>query len=515
MNFALAKTLYEQGQYKVALADLYAFMRAYPAAPEVASAAELILNYYNTRSDFKGLVKVSDKMLALKPRGDELGRRLASVRSKALVKRLDEQIKGQKGFDQFAQGKSYLQTALTSGDASLRSAAFEQALGRSKSERDIETFLKTAFAVAKNEPTATKRADLLNSMADETLAISRFNLTLKIWARNLNDRGVPAGGRAAASEKTVKLAMMLHDFERLAANLVERPPAPLPGETLKGARQVMAGVLDSPTPVSARLITAFTAGAQSDEDWLTLFKAQGKMTAATRASVLKNIRARCAQGQSILCKWSALEPALINLAKFKTQLTSVPPTIANVEPTAVRMNAELEELKNLRGGGDAQLDVVVTLASADAFDAFAGFLNRAAAANPDVAPVLKAKVSEGEQSARDARLQCKTIIQSAGLLSPVNAACARGRTPTVLEAVRWPAGPAVVAPTADPRSPEIDELQKKIFVDRKDWKAFFDLAESYLKRRNYHHAAATAAYGTSLFPQNQEEFNAVTGLREP
>ena len=52
LTFTLAKTYYEQGFYSTALNDLFSFMKTHPSAREVESAAELILNYFNTRSDF-------------------------------------------------------------------------------------------------------------------------------------------------------------------------------------------------------------------------------------------------------------------------------------------------------------------------------------------------------------------------------------------------------------------------------------------------------------------------------
>jgi len=58
---------------------------------------------------------------------------------------------------------------------------------------------------------------------------------------------------------------------------------------------------------------------------------------------------------------------------------------------------------------------------------------------------------------------------------------------------------------------DIDQAEKKIFVNRKDWKLYFDLAELYLAKGMWHHASATSIYGISSFAANQEEFEALLG----
>ncbi len=510
--FTLAKTYYEQGFYDHALEDLYQFMKRYPEGREVPSAVELILNYFNTRSDFKSIVDWSDKMLALKPRNAELRTRLQSVRSKALLKRLDEQVKTQKGYDQFAQGKSYLQTALSAGDAKLRSAAFEQALGRSRAEKDIETFLKTAFVMAKAETNPQKRADLLNSMADETLAITRFNMTENIWRKILEDGKVPGPARTQAFEKMTKLSVMMHDLPQVTAMMASSYASTLTPDTRKAIKQQLTGVLESAISMPAKSLQSLLAQAQSDEEWLELFKAQTKMPENLRRDLLAKVAARCHKGQgSALCKWSTWPQSAGHIAQFVAGTRTAPTTIASVEPVAGKMNAVLEELKFSSGSGEPQLDILIALGSGDVYQGFATYLNRTADANKQIAAILKSKANESMNSAKSSRAQCQKVIATANLISPTNQACSSGRLPTLSDALRWRKPLPLASTNADPKGSDILEQQKALFLNHKDWKLYFDVSELYLNKHMWNHAAATATFATSTFPQNQEEFDAILG----
>jgi len=517
LNFALAKTYYEQGYYDHALGDLYQFMKRYPNSKEVGSASELILNYFNTRSDFKGLVDWSQRMLALGLTDKELRQHLQDVRSKALLKRLDERVKSQKGYDVFSQGKSYLQTALTAGDSSLRSAAFEQALGRSKSEKDIETFLTTAKLMAKGEPDLQKRMDLLSSMGDETLAISRYYQTLQTWRRVVEDPKVTSKMRAQVYEKMVKLALMLHDVNVLAqlwSGSNFKWMMEVSSETKRAAQQQLVGIMDSKAELPAVLFTGFTKLSTSDDDWLPLFKAQFKAPSETRQEIVRKIAAGCRESlQTPLCKWSNWNRAARDIASFVSTTQTAAPALTSVEPMAQKLNGLLEEFRGFGGSGDPQLDIFVALGTGQLYQGFGDLLDRIAQAAPEVAPILKQKAAESKGSAAKSRNQCKTIIASAKLISPMNLYCESRSValPSLEQAFKWPKTTHMNPPTTDPRANDIDQAEKKIFVNRKDWKLYFDLAELYLAKGMWHHASATSIYGISSFAANQEEFEALLG----
>jgi len=80
-----------------------------PPLAKRPDAADLILHYFNIRSDYKGLALWSQKILDLKTPNPTLPSSSPNVHSKAQLRRLDEQVKTQKGYDITSQGKSYLQ----------------------------------------------------------------------------------------------------------------------------------------------------------------------------------------------------------------------------------------------------------------------------------------------------------------------------------------------------------------------------------------------------------------------
>lgn len=511
LNFTLAKTFYEQGYYDHALDDLLQFMKNYPKAKEVDSAADLILYYFNTRNDFSGLLTWTQRMLSLRLRKD-LRDRLQTVRSKAALKQLDEQVKNQKNYDVFSQGKGYLQQALSSGDTSLRSAAFEQALARSKSEKDIETFLKAATAMAKSESKAQKRADIMNSAGDETLAITRFYQTLSIWEKTLADTRVPAPQRQAQFEKIVKLSLMLRDLPRLN-RLVSQPMlSNLSPETQKSLQQEIGSLLESPVEVPAGLFSYFAANASTDEDWVAIYTAQFKAPDNLRSSVLQKIASRCQTSlSSSLCKWSGWPKVEFSLQRFALELQKMPPNLTSVEPSARNLATLLATFRAYEGSNDPSLDIMLTLATAQAYQNFAKFLQQTAQANKEVAPILNQKAAESLAVAKKNRQQCRTIINSSSLVAPINAACLKGALPSLSEALRWRNPRRISPPNTDPRPGDTDEQQKKLFTSHKEWKPYFDIAETYLNAKYWNHAAATAVYGIATFPQSREEFSAILG----
>jgi hypothetical protein len=512
LNFTLIKTIYEQGFYEESLANLLDFMKKFPKAREVDSAADLILFYFNTRGDFKGLAEWTQKMLAVNPGGPDLRKRLQDVRSKALLRRLDEQVKSQKDYDVFAQGKSYLQTALDSQDSGLRSEAFKQALARSKSEKDVETFIKTATLMARSEAHPQKRSDLMLSTADETLAITRFYETLRTWRGVSTDSKYSAQTRSRAFEKMVKLLLMLRDFPGLAELAKSPQMTSLSDSTKKTFAQEIGLLLESDANVPVSLLRHYIMNIPDEDAWAILFRAQYKIASTLRQTVLQKVASHCRGSMSTAaCKWTMWPDLIAKINRFKAQAQQSPTQVQAVEPLATAMAGLLAHLKAYQGSGDPQLDIMVGLASAEVYTGFGAFLERTAKANPALAPILRQKSGESYRSANKARSDCKTIVVSAGLVSPTNSVCGEQGLPSLERALKWPRISANKTTSRDPTDAGIAEMQKKLFLDRKDWKLYFDLAESYLNKGYLHHAAATSLYGMANFQQNEEEFNAVLG----
>jgi hypothetical protein len=394
----------------------------------------------------------------------------------------------------------------------MRSAAFEQALGRAKEEKDIETFLQAAEAMAKAEPKPQRRAELLASVGDETLAISRFYRTLQTWRRAAETTGATPGLRAQALEKMAKLGILLRDLSLLAEIAANPAISQASPETRQSLNREIGAALQSPIDSPAGLSQSFAASASSDEDYLAAFKGQFKMSSGARSQFLARLASRCGGSMATpACKWSGWPGALSAVEAFDGAMRSAPTSLESIEPQAGKLAMAMSQVKALSGSGDPQLDILLALGSAKAYQAFADYLLRAAQANPPAAQILQQKAKESQTSARASQAECRTIIASANLVSPTNAACASGRPTDLAGALRWPRSVASRPPTSDPRSADIDELQKKIFANRTDPKLYSDLAELYLAKRQPHHAAAVAAYAMSVFPQNRDDFGEPLG----
>jgi tetratricopeptide (TPR) repeat protein len=515
LNFALCKAYFEQGYYGRAVKDLYGLMKRFPNSHEAVDSADLILSYFNTRSDFKGLASWSKKLMDLHNPNKQLQAHLEDVHSKAQLHRLDEQVKQAKDYDVASQGRSYLATALSINDSSLRSAALQQALGHSKEERDIETFLKTAQAMAKVEKDAKKRAEIWNSMGDETLAITRFYQAMDIYYHIAGDTTLEGPARNAAYDKVVKIASMLHDPNRLA-NLLNQPMARnLPKETKDSMDQQMMSMLDS-SIVLPEALQNYLLHSADDKRVMTMFKAQSKLAPNVRKTLQARVNSQCSGAANApICKWIKWPLMASRITAFQLEMTRVPAAMTAIDPSATKMTGLLDATKAYENSGEPQVDVLITLGNAQIYQAFAGFLQRAAAANKDVAQILEAKAQESLQAAKTSQGQCGRVISAANLQSSRLAQLCNsggGRGIASIEST-IESGPAtrLSPPNRDPRDQDITDMQKGIFAKRDDWKSYLSLGESYLNHRDFYHAAATGMMARSAFPQSEEEFNAITG----
>lgn len=514
LSFALAKAYYDQGYYKTAFTNLYAFIKKFPNAREAEGAADLVLHYYNTRSDFKGLATATDKMLKLGVKNATLVAHLKEVNSKAQLKRLDEQVKTRKGYDVLSQSRSYLQTAMELKDSGLRSAALEQALARSKSEKDVETFLATAGTMAKVEKDPKKKSDILNSMADETLGITRFYQSLNILGTITNDASIPPNVRTAALEKSLKIAAMVRDPEKIA-NLLRNPLIKsVSAETKSSVTQQLMTMLESPVSLPVVIQDYLAKSATTDENLLVLFKAQTRLSAAVQKPLQDKIRSFCAgpsARSATTCKWAFWSGQRAKIAAFTEIAGKAPLQLQAIEGVAGKMTETLDGMRVFEGSGDPQLDMLAATGNAQIFNSFASYLERCASANKEVAPVLKQKANESLIAAKKSLGQCQTISQSAAMISPANNLCQQRGIASVEQVLTWKQRSALASLSRDPGDQGIIDQQKAIFVARDNWKAYFSLGEAYLEKKNWQHAIATAALGRSTFPQSEEEFNAIMG----
>jgi tetratricopeptide (TPR) repeat protein len=513
LNFALAKAYFEQGYYDRAFKDLYGIMSRFPSARETADAADLILSYFNTRSDYKGLASWTEKMLALNLTDSNLKAHLNDVHSKAQLHRLDEQVKTQKGYDVMSQGKSYLQAALSIGDSGLRSAALQQALGHSKEERDVDTFIRTAMAMAKVERDPKKRSEIWNSMADESLAITRFYQAMTVYQHIAGDGSLSPADRQTGFDKTVKIAAMLHDPDKIVSLLMQPMAKSLPEDTRSSAEQQLMSMFENsvalPEPAQQYLLQI----ANDDKKLLSLFKNQAHLTPAVRGRLMSRINGDCSRGSAApVCKWTKWPMMADRIGAFGRDMASSQPKMQGIDPAAQKMSGLLDATKAYEGSGEPQVDIMVALGNAQIYLAFAGFLKHVADANKEFAQILNAKADESFKASKTSQEQCGKILQSANLQSSKFSSLCQSRGMASISATLENGATIRISPPGrDSAEKDILDQERSLFVKRDEWKTYFNLAESYLNHRDWHHAAATSVMARSAFPQSEEEFNAVLG----
>jgi tetratricopeptide (TPR) repeat protein len=508
LNFVIVKGIYEQGLYSQALPEIANFIKRFPkSTTECEAAADLLLDYFNTRSDFKGLTEWSQKLLAIPSLPPSLRTRLTTVKSKAMLKQIDEQVKGKTGYDPFAQGKVYFETAMSLQDETLRSAALEQALAKSKAEKDIGTFLRVARTISASEKTPDKRAQILSASGDQTLAIGRFYQTLGLWREVLRTPGISPALQQRTQEKILQLSLMLKDWNEMLAS-----SRGVNSTLASSVRSQLAEGMESAASIPESVVGSLDFHSLTDQDLTSFYKGMFKTSGGSQQRIASEANARCQRSkEGSLCRWLHAGNATQALTNFANSSRKAPATLESIEKVANSLNGYLQQTKEFTETGDPQLDIFGSLHTAQGYLYFTEYLNRTAAQNPSVAQVLKTKADESKQNGQRERAQCQKIITQASLISPINKQCYKGEPASLATSMSWSQIVADSGRGIDPKSPEIDELQKKIFSDATKATYYLDLAAVYFKKKYYHQALAVAQFGSSTFSAAKEDFAVIQG----
>jgi hypothetical protein len=331
------------------------------------------------------------------------------------------------------------------------------------------------------------------------------------------DRSLEPAVRNAAFEKNVKIASMLHDPNRLSFLLTQPMARNLPKATSDSMDQQLMGMLDSGVVLPEGLQTYLLKNAD-DKRVMTLFKSQSHLSEGAKRSLQARVHSQCAGGSGMaICKWVKWPLMSSKIAAFQAEMSKAPATMQAIDPAATKMTGLLDATKAYEGSGEPQVDVLVTLGNAQIYKAFAGFLQRAAVANKDVAQILQSKAQESLQAAKTSEDQCGRIVSSARLQSSkLSELCGSAHdssraiasvNATLEKGVSLRLSP----PPKDPRDQDVMDQEKSIFAKRDDWKSYLTVGETYLNHHLYYHAAATGMMARSAFPQSEEEFNAILG----
>jgi len=511
LNFLLVKSQYEQGFFPESLAKLEQFAKTFAKDKRAIDAGELILDYYNTRNDFGGLEVWSGKLLALKLPHPAFNEKLGRIKKQAKAKFIHEKVRSLAGYDDFSQGKSYLSVALSSGNEALKDMALQEALAKSKRERDIQTFLKAASLMADKEKKLDKKADILKSVAREYIKVTQYYKGIAALGQIHGESKFVEKERMTAYEEALSNALVLRDWT-LVSTLAKNPLfGKVNATTTTRMKEQLGDLIESPVAVPPDLVAMVLRSNPSDATLLSLYKGQYKLGANLQKSVLDEVRRRCGkESKQAYCLWSQLNTMNANRLKFLGSLKTAPESMESIQTLAPQLMQVTGELRTLENSGDPQLDVAVAIHAAEVFTGFGEFLGRAAAKNADLKTVLLQKSQETLTSAKQYRDKCKMYAEK-GLISPATKFCASGTNVAVRSFLEWPVARGGGGKGSDPTSDRIEELQRTLFAAKDGVEPMLGLAKEYYDRQHFRHATAAATYGMALYKSHEADFRAILG----
>jgi TolA-binding protein len=507
-NFALAKAIYDQGFYQPAMAKLLEFMKKFPNTSFAVDSANLILDYYNIKSDFQGLMDWGGKILALNLPNKELNEKVKTIREQAKYKKLQAQVETSDSFDGFAQGKSYLANAANIQNVELRNLALSKALEASKREKDLDTFFKAATSIASKESDAGKKAEIELSMSQEHVKMGNF-LTAKNFYTKILSSSAPPASKQLAFSSLLTMSMALRDWDTLAQLVGNSNWSSAPDAAKQQLKDLAGNALESPIPISASMVKVMKSIGSSPNLALGMWKAQSRLPSGLSGLKSSMIDSTCSSGPSAaVCKWQSLAQADRQSKVVINSMNSASGDLTQMEQIANQFAGSTQSYSSLEGSSDAAIDVISSLRQSELYAKFAQYLKKVAAANAQIAQMINAKSQETLKTAKAFQERCQKIISSAALYSPVNKYCMQGKSPSIAEAMSW---------STQVSSPETKHVaEKDLSAEKKDVFANYDgerilkLAKAFWDKGAYHYSAAASVYGLGL-GVSSGDFKAILG----
>ncbi|MBS1960068.1 MAG: hypothetical protein JST80_11380 [Bdellovibrionales bacterium] len=512
LEFLRLKLQYEQGFVPQAIEELFAFMRPRKNTKKGKDAGELILDYFNTLNDFTGLEYWADKILALRVADGAFVAKVQKIKKQAKDRVVEEKIKTAVGYDAFSQGKSYLAAAMSSNDETVKNAVLQEALAKSKAEKDIQTFFEAARLMAKKESNPNKRVAILRSIAQENMKVGRFYHGIEQLKVTSGEPGIDKKTSSSLWEDAVNTAVILHDRSKIRELIQDPRFAQTSSASKNRIREQMADALDSPMELTDGEAEILFRIGLSEESLLGLYKAKGRLAPAIAARVDQEARGHCGRSSKVpLCQWlifQSLEPKRVQVLNF---LKTAPTSLQSLEGVAGKFMEMARQYQAMEGSADAHLETAISIRGREVYQGFAGYLTRVAAANPSLKNDIMAKANESLGSAKVYQQKCLTIRQKSVAANPAMKFCSATTPPSFNDMLSWTKLSHSNAIKSDPDSDAILNLRKSIFSAKEAADPTLKLAEAYLQARADHHAVAMANYGISLYPAREADFKAVMG----
>ncbi len=498
LNFVYLKTMYEQGFYDFVIPSLYKFISRFATSPYATDAVDLILDYYNTINDLKGLTASASKLLAMGIPNPKLNQHIRGIQTSASFKRVEKQIQSALGYNNSAEGKQYLNAALSSGDASLIDAALKEALNLSKSEKDIDTFFNSANALVEKELKLERKSDLLNSIASENIKLTRFVGAEQAFIR-IFQLGANQEIKLKSFSERIKIALLLRDVKTLGALSEYAEWTSLDDELKKRSYALAIDLLLSGAAPPQSLLQKLTQDSMDENTLVLLYRSKGLLLSQFQQKIFTAIQNLCfQQSQSVLCRWKKLDLSENISGKFIASLSStslIPESLELKGNEFVSIDKIYREIEN---SGDPYLDSMVTIKSHFLYSKFADFLGKMSDKNPSLQEPLRQKMNESLSAARKFQQSCQNIITSAALPQRYSGFCIGIQNISIDTFLSKPIRSFGTRSSKDPMNKKILELQKKLLAGEDRLRSILSLAKEYLLMGNNSHAAGTANFGLSL-----------------
>lgn len=510
--FLLIKSEYEQGFLPESLDKLYEFIKAFPRTAQARDASELILDYFNTKSDFTAISFWADRIGSVRGLDPAYRKRLTLLAKQSKSRLLEEKIKEAKGYSEFAVGKSYLNAALASADTGFTTLALREALAKSKAERDFRTFFKAAAALAEKEKDLEKRTSIGRSISQEYRKLTRYYESVDASRRIQNDAAYPAKTRVAALEDEINTLLVLRDMQGLSAGVRSELFQSVSPEVKSRIRSQLADRLDSPAPIPSELVRVLMSLGLTDDALLSLYHAQYRIGSSDRGRVAAEVKARCSNESSqAVCRWDRAAALESRREAFLRTVARAQTDLATIEQISQAFMNLLSSYTALEKSGDAQLEILLALRIHTIYRGLGDYLSRAAKAMPDLGPVLVQKAKESYSSGSVYLQRCGLVARSSSQILPSARFCAKGTSAEFSEFLKWP-NVSISSPSrSDPGGDRFERLQAAIFIEKGEDEALTSLAREYYSSGYYHHSAAVSSYGLSRQKSSEAEYKAILG----
>lgn len=507
-NFALAKAIYDQGFYQPAMQRLFEFMKKFPSTKFAIDAANLVLDYFNIKSDYQGLMDWGGKILALKLPNEELNNKVKTIREQAKYKKLQSQVESSSSFDGFAQGKSYLANAANIQNVELRNLALSKALEASKREKDIDTFFKAAKSIASKEPDATKRAEIELSMAQEHAKMSNFTEAKSYYQKIISQSSYGKDFQTRAYNELVTMALALRDWDTISTVVSNSMWSQASSQSKQQLSDLAGNALESNIKLTGSMSSVIRKIPGSPGLALGVWKSSFSNPSL---SSLKNslVSSICSSNPAAgVCRWNSVASLDKQSQAVNSSLGSASGDLSKMEALAGQFSGMIQAYSQLEGGDDPSVDVVTSLRQAELYGRFGLYLRKVAQSNAEVSQVLMAKSQESLKTAASFKQRCIKIIETAKLMSPVNKSCRAGENSTISQI--FGGMTATQSPSIkNVATTELKDLKKNVFSVY-EANSVLKLASAHLAQGAYHYSAAISMYGLSL-GVSQSDFNTVLG----